>query len=360
MGKKVTIQQIADYLGVSKFVVSRALSGKSGVKEETKMKVLEAAKLLGYTFQGESILMNEFKDDSYIQNKSGQQNVLVVLPRTQFQDSIYWGKIIDGISTKLTELSLSMVIITETDSFTSVINRQGLLGVICVGNISTIMLLEFKEWVIPVILIDAEEPLFTTNTIFANNYDSSYLLTNYLIGLGHKNVTFLGSIRYSRSFYDRWLGYRSALELKNINEHSIVPVNQTEMEYEDMLFHIKTWIEKEIKEGNELPTAFVCANDSIALYVINQLKDHGMNVPDDISVTGFDNIENSYLTSPTLTTVHVPKEQMGKRAIKSLLNQMNSEKENPEKVQLTCETMIRESTAKPRRLFSSKISMQQP
>lgn len=351
MGKKVTIQQIADYLGVSKFVVSRALSGKSGVKEETKMKVLEAAKLLGYSFQGTSILINEYKDDPYIQNKSGQQYVLVVLPRTQFQDSIYWGKIIDGISTKLTEMSLSMVIITETDSFTSVINRHGLMGVICVGNISTTMLLEFKEWVIPVVLIDAEEPLFTTDTIFANNYDSSFLLTNYLIGLGHINVTFLGNILYSRSFYDRWLGYRSALELNNITKHSIVPVNQTEIEYEDMLLNIKVWIEKEFKMGNDLPTAFVCANDSIAIYVINQLKNHGINVPEDVSVTGFDNIENSYLTSPTLTTVHVPKEQMGKRAAKSILNQMNSEKFH-EKVQLTCEMIIRESTTKPRKLYS--------
>ncbi|OAS88556.1 MULTISPECIES: LacI family DNA-binding transcriptional regulator [Metabacillus] len=349
MGKKVTIQQIADYLGVSKYVVSRALAGKSGVKEETREKVLNTAKQLGYKtediiFPTETNTVNNIQHD-----RSAQKNVLVVLPRSYYQDSVYWGKIIDGISLELNDLSRGMVIMTETDNFTTVINPQGFIGIICVGKLSTTILLEFKKWKIPVVLIDSEEPLFTTDTIFANNYDSSYLLTNYLIGLGHKKMQFIGNYHFSRSFYDRWLGFRSALELHNITEQSNEQVTlHNGLEFEDMYANIKAWIEKEVEDGNELPTAFVCANDLIALYVIDLLKALSFNIPEDISVTGFDNLENSYLRSPTLTTIHVPKEQLGRRAVKSLSNKIKNGKDQHEKVLLTCEMIVRESTAKPK------------
>ncbi|MFS0879653.1 hypothetical protein CHH83_09800 [Bacillus sp. 7586-K] len=346
MGKKVTIQQIADYLGVSKYVVSRALSGKSGVKDATRDKVLEAAKQLGYQPQ---VLANA--KDSLHSTKAGQNNVLVVLPKSQYQDSIYWGRIIDGISNELEGHSLGIVMMTESDSFSTVINPKGFIGIICVGHISTNILLEFKKWEIPVVLIDDEEPLFSTDTIFANNFDSSFQLTNYLIGLGHRDMIFIGDIYFSRSFYDRWLGFRSALE-----SHQLVPktnevyLEKREKDYEEMIISAKKWLEIAFAR-NEMPTAIVCANDSIALYMIDLLKAKKLNIPEDISITGFDNIESSYLNSPTLTTIHVPKEQLGKKAVTVLIDQIHSRKEQFEKILLTCELIIRESTAKLKSLI---------
>ncbi|WP_226666558.1 LacI family DNA-binding transcriptional regulator [Metabacillus litoralis] len=346
MGKKITIQHIADYLGVSKYVVSRALAGKSGVKEETRIKVLDTAKKLGYNTNGQFFNSpNQMQNESHL--KTGQQNVLVVLPKSQYQDSMYWGRIIDGVSSELSELNLGMVIITETDQFTSIINPEGFLGIICVGKLSTAVLLEFKKWGIPVVLIDYEEPLFNTDTIFANNYDSSFKLTNYLIGLGHQNLKFVGNINFSRSFYDRWLGFRSAIEYHGLPINHQVNLLNTGEDFKTLFTNIKKWLEQVVQLGShELPTTFVCANDSIAIYVIEILKELEVKIPEEISVTGFDNIDNSYLQSPTLTTIHVPKEQMGKRAVRSIVDQKSRKKENFEKILLTCELIVRESSSR--------------
>ncbi|MBM7602221.1 LacI family transcriptional regulator [Metabacillus crassostreae] len=346
MGKKITIQHIADYLGVSKYVVSRALAGKSGVKEETRIKVLETAKQLGYNNNGQLFSSNQTITEHQL--KISQQNVLVVLPKSQYQNSMYWGKIIDGISSELSEFSLGMVIVTESDRFSTVFNSEVFLGIICVGKLSTSVLLEFKTWKVPVVLIDYEEPLFNADTIFANNYDSSYKLTSYLIGLGHRHIKFVGNSYFSRSFYDRWLGYRSALEYHglSINQNSKL-LNEGE-DLTAMCENIKDWLISEVQTIEKSPTALVCANDTIALFVLDILKELEVKIPEQISVTGYDNIDNSYLQSPTLTTIHVPKEQMGKRSVRSLIDQMSREKENAEKILLSCELILRESTGRAR------------
>ncbi|WP_281889493.1 substrate-binding domain-containing protein [Paenibacillus sp. YYML68] len=99
--------------------------------------------------------------------------------------------------------------------------------------------------------------------------------------------------------------------------------------------------------GRPAPTALVCANDTIALTAMQALKELGVKVPGDVSVTGFDNIESSYQTSPALTTVHVPKESLGERAVERLLGRIERKQTPMEKLLLSGEVFYRESTAGP-------------
>lgn len=141
--------------------------------------------------------------------------------RSQTQDSLYWGKIVDGIALALDQEGLGMVIISEhrADNFVNVLNPDGLLGLIGVGQISTSLLLEVHRIGLPLVMIDHEDALIPCDTVFANNIDSMTRLVNHLIGTGHTLFHFVGSIRYSRSFRDRWIGFRSALE----ESHSKTP-----------------------------------------------------------------------------------------------------------------------------------------
>ncbi|WMT42348.1 helix-turn-helix domain-containing protein [Paenibacillus sp. D2_2] len=90
--KKITMQQIADHLGVSKFVVSKALSGKSGVNEATKNRVIEAASQLGYFAQKNAYIKNQVGSE-FFSEASGKQSVIVLMPNIRFQtrESLYWG-----------------------------------------------------------------------------------------------------------------------------------------------------------------------------------------------------------------------------------------------------------------------------
>lgn len=350
MAKKVTIQQIADYLGISNFVVSRALSGKSGVKAETKEKVFQVASQLGYFAQKGITAPNSEVNGEINDDKKDKKSVLIVMPniRSQLKDSIYWGTIINGISDNLDRLNVGMVILTESnsDSLSSVLNPSGFLGLIGVGKISTDIILEVQALGMPVMLIDHEDKLYPTDSIFANNFDSSYLLANHLIGLGHKNIHFVGNINYSSSFFDRWLGFRTALEENGINipdEYYELLDGQTndDMGYRDL----KKWLENEKKSGKQLPTALYCANDSIAIHAYKVLNELGLKIPEDISVTGFDNIEDSYLLKPTLTTINVPTEDLGRRAVKGLFQRIDDKSAPNEKVLISGEVLFRESVA---------------
>lgn len=349
MAKKVTMQKIADYLGVSKFVVSKALSGKDGVNEQTRERVIQAASQLGYYTQKNGHIQPN-KSATYAGSAiRDKQAVLVLMPniRSQTQDSLYWGKIVDGIAVALDAEGLGMVIISEhrEDNVVNILNPGGILGLIGVGQISTSQLLAIHRLGMPMVLIDHEDPLIPTDTVFANNVDSMSRLTNHVIGSGHTSLHFLGNIKYSRSFRDRWIGFRSALE-----ENNIAPQNEQDpMLYVDFhadtLFRetVKSWAAKLSKEA-ALPTAIMCANDHIALKTGDILREEGLSIPKDISITGFDNIEDAIRAATPLTTVNVPKEAMGRTAVARLLNRAKVPVAPLEKILITADIVHREST----------------
>lgn len=344
MAKKVTMQLIADYLGVSKYVVSRALAGKDGVSEQTRERVIKAASDLGYLSQTKNTNQIMLTNDVDIQ---GKQTILVLLQNVRYQtkESSYWGKIFKGVSEAIEKLGLGMVVITESnlENLAKVINPKGYVGVITIGLVTTNLLLEVNQLNIPIVMIDHEDPLIVCDSVFNNNFDASAKITNYLIGLGHRDIQFVGNISYARSFYDRWLGYRSAIELTNKNlsiDKSLSLINHREFKKE-----FNAWLKKR-ETISKIPTSFVCANDQIARSVIISLNEHGWEVPTDVSVTGFDNKEESYKDKPTVTTVNVPKKKLGIRGVEILVRRLEERDAPYEKVLLEGEIILRESTAK--------------
>lgn len=353
MAKKVTMQKIADHLGVSKFVVSKSLSGKGGVNEATKERVIQAASQLGYFTQKNAYVQGIKRMPPTGEGDRNKQSVLVLMPniRSQTQDSLYWGKIVDGIALALDNEGLGMVIISEhrADNFVNVLNPNGILGLVGVGQISTSLLLEVHRIGLPMVLIDHEDPLIPSDTVFANNVDAMARLTNHLMGIGHSQLHFIGNNRFSRSFRDRWLGFRSALEetgLKSSIEDDTSLFLETDEENLDRE-GFRNWIVKR-KKTKTLPTAVVCANDKTALSVCDILKEEGLNIPADITVTGFDNIEDASRGIPPLTTVHVPKEAMGRAAVDKLLNRIHNPSTPLEKILIAADIVHRDSVDGPR------------
>jgi len=95
----------------------------------------------------------------------------------------------------------------------------------------------------------------------------------------------------------------------------------------------------------ELPSAFVCANDSIAICVMTVLMKLNIDVPERVSVAGFDNIDDAAKSQPTLSTVHVNKEALGRRSVDALLRRIEHPDEPKEKILLSGDILLRQSTA---------------
>lgn len=323
----MTMQQIADHLGVSKFVVSKSLAGKPGVSSSTRERVLQTAAKLGY-FMNKNPYSSGFKETEAAgddKQPAAKRMVLVLMPNIRFQnrENLYWGRILEGISSELDEQKLGMVIVTEqSDRLLELFNPQSLLGVIGVGMIPSPVLLDIHRAGIPLVLIDHDDPLIPADSLFVNNYDGLARLTTHLIGLGHRAIRFVGDIRYSRSFFDRWVGYRITMEGHGGDDSD--PLADVELinlqgEQKQLSRTEAAGLLKQMKAEGKLPTAMLCANDVLALFLLGALAEAGIRVPEEVSVTGFDNIEDAYKSTPGLTTINVPKEFLGRRAVEMLL-----------------------------------------
>lgn len=361
MDKKVSMQQIADAVGVSKYAVSKALAGKEGVSRETREKILEMATRFGYFKQvkagkgkgaaggGAAYAGADHPPEGKLPDK---QAVAVLMPNVRLQnlDSAFWSVVVQGIGLALSRRGLGMLIFTEhtPEQFAKVMRPDSLLGLIGVGEVSTSMLLEIRRLGLPFVLTDHEDPLVPSDSIFASNMDSMSLMAGHLLALGHRTFWFLGDTGFSRSFSDRFIGYRKALE-----DHGL-PVDPTRdciplsgSDREGNLELLRASLDKVREAGLALPTAWVCANDEIAIMAMELLEERGFRVPVDISVTGFDNIDGSQRIPVPLTTVHVLKEKLGERAVGALLDRIREPDRPVENINLACGLVLRASSGAP-------------
>ncbi len=347
--KKISMQQIADMAGVSKFVVSKTLSGKPGVSESTRQKVLLTAKQLGY-YKEQSQL---HKSSEHVENetpspvKTGFILVVMAEDRNQNKQSTYWGRVLEGITKEIQRNQQKMIIITELFELSEIVKMESLLGIISVGYLSTEVMVDLHQCNVPMIIIDHEDPLIAADSIFTDNFSGMFKMTNHCLALGHQHTLFVGDLHFSRSFYDRWLGYSFALEKDSLYSTATPVKRGLFFSYDDSLFNkLKEWVTEAKEKKEAFPTAFICANDDIAHKMIEALAEQGIHVPQDCSVTGFDNLEFSSYIQPPLTTVQVLKELIGSRAVSKLMWRIEHPEFPPEKILISGELIIRTSTTK--------------
>lgn len=311
MGKRVTMQQIADAAGVSKFAVSRALTGKSGVSEHTREMIIRTAGQLGY-FKSES---NRYPVETQVEQeiKGAQQGtILILFPniRSQNRSSLYWGPVFDGISARLNEQGMDILTLTEpsSDRMFSVLNPEAISGIITVGSISTSVLLEIYRLRIPLVMVDHEDPAIHGDMVFTDNIKCMKELVLMLVGKGYRRLQFAGPLPDAASFRERWLGYRSVLEEMQLEGKQNADL--LGMEYEQI---VRSIAEMKLED---IPEVIVCANDHTAVLVLQALRNRGIQVPERCAVTGFDNTRTD---EPILASVHINKENLGIRAVDQLL-----------------------------------------
>jgi LacI family transcriptional regulator len=332
MRGKVTMQEISDLAGVSKFAVSRALSGKSGVSADTRELILRAAGQLGY-FKNEMKSFSNDLQEYNVQQVSG--TILVLFPnvRLQNQESLYWGPVFEGISTRLNQKGMDILTLTELspDRMFSLLNPSAIQGVITVGAISTAILLDMNRLHIPVVIVDHQDPAFQCDTVFTDNFSNMKHLTTKLVSKGYKKFQFVGNIGGSQSFFERWLSFRATLEQFGIAHQQMSNlIGPPANEIHDLMDGISE---------EEIPEVFVCANDVIAQFTIEAMQKRGIPVPDRCAVTGFDNTNE---TAPILATVNVKKELLGMRAVDQMLWRILNKESSFEKKLICGDVIIRE------------------
>ncbi|NQT66562.1 MAG: LacI family DNA-binding transcriptional regulator [Actinobacteria bacterium] len=179
------------------------------------------------------------------------------------------------------------------------------------------------------------------DSVVVNNFKGTYEATIHLIDLDHRHIGYIDRPVSLPHSLERLNGYRKALEERGIRQDDNV-IRCNGFNYNDG----SEAIEKLLKLKPDI-TAILAFNDTIAMGAIRTINDHGLGVPDDISVVGFDDVELCSFITPRLTTVHFPKYKMAKSAVDFLLKRMeNPEIKRPIKKVLPLNLIIRESTSK--------------
>ena len=331
MARKITMQVIAEHLGLSTYAVSRALSGKSGVSPETRELIMKTAGQLGYFKSKPQVGRIPLQIKKSPPHWTG--TILVLFQNIRFQnvDSLYWGPVFDGITSSLTKKKINILTLTEPDGETmfSMLNTDAIMGIITIGAISTPVLMEIKRLAIPLVMVDHKDISIECDTVFTDNWQAMQDIVFELHRTGYTNYQFVGSIKDAYSFYVRWAAFDFTLRECGINHHQIP----------SLIDHVHDEFDETIREAfdnHPLPEIFVCANDSYVDYTIEMFEKNGIDIKGKCDFTGFDNIS----TKPIKATVAVDKELLGRRAVDQMLWRIEHPSSNCEQLLIQSEVIF--------------------
>lgn len=311
------VREMAKYVGVSPATISLVLNNKAGLSDVTRKRVTLALQQLGIevpkksSLQSKSILFVVYR-------KHGVEQM-----KTPFFSQVY-SQIIEGVERQVRKLGLSLkVFYLDEQHFSSQmeelkgIDYEGMLLLATEMDSKQVQSLEMGK---PIVLLDAYIEGCEHDCVVIQNQAGVKQAIEYLKTLGHSRIGYLHVIHNANNFTDRYFGFLRAMEELDLplREEDILRVS-TSNGGEAVLDVLRS----SLKGCRELPTAFFADNDIIALYAIKALKEINKEIPEEISLIGFDNVGLADLLDPPLTTIDTPKFELGQCAVNLLSEQLS-------------------------------------
>lgn len=353
MAERVTIQDIADALGVSRNTVSKAINNTGILADSTREKVLIKAREMGYK-QFSYLDMTKFgKEERFFARASMRE---IVLFTTGFIGDLHFSStMLDKFQNEIAQLGYSFTMhrIREDEianrQLPGSYNNERTIGILCIDMFDKAYCEMLCGLGIPVLFVDSpvfgcDEP-FKADYLYMDNQSGIRSFMAEMVRRGKKKIGFIGEYMHCQSFYERYLGYRDAIYLLKLpfrEKYCILGNNEADRksgseEYQDYLM-------LRIREMEDLPEVFICANDFVALDVLQVLKKMGKQVPQDIWLCGFDDSPESKIISPSLTTIQIHSQIMGLSAVQLLGSRIKEPSLNTRMVHTETSLVYREST----------------
>lgn len=310
----MTIDEIAKRANVSKATVSLALNNKPGVNPQTRQKVLAIANENGY--------MAHRRPRGKAGAKRTVKLVAVLKPETSGIhnfDTSFFAELINSVESRCRELGYELIYTTVPQrDFAFVLQsqeeQQRSTGMILIGTYLSDEEIESARQLNPhLVVVDRESLQTAVDTVVMNNFMGGYRAAAYLVELGHRNIGCIRSSVRVSNLKERSRGFLKALKDCGVDfrEENAVYINSYQRDSAETLGAMLVKMER-------LPSAFFCENDYNALCLLGALYNLGYRVPQDVSVIGFDNVPESSIVTPHLTTVNVDKKALGRTAVNRL------------------------------------------
>lgn len=339
MKKAITINDIAEELGLSRNTVSKALNGQH-VPPRTKELVFKKAREMNY----------KSFNDSFTNFKNYRILLLCGKPLLEMAYFIPLIKTIQNDCYK-NNYDFFQYTYSPESSFTKLndyIKKLNVDGIIAIECFDIPLVENVLSLNIPICFLDFPGRFFKTDKkydlVSSSNQESTCNYVKKLINeKGFKHFSFVGDIRHCLSFHERYMGMIRGIERSGYTHspQSDVLDSCEHFDYGDL--HA---LKERLTEFNRLPDCFVCCNDFVARKLTRALKGLGYNVPTDTTVVGYDGTEDSTSLSPTITTFYLDKDFLGHEALRLLISRIENPYSPIRTVVVESELIIGESTTR--------------
>jgi LacI family transcriptional regulator len=335
---KSTIKDVAKHAGVSIATVSFVINDSKHISRETKNRVLKSIHSLKYHPSKSAV--------NLVSGKTGNIGFILTddhfLRTEPFYTRIFLGTEFEarneGYYILLTSIKPDF---NDKDLLPRFVLNKSVDGIIIAGKIPASLIERMSTYNLPTVFIDYIPPSNSYPVVLIDNIQGALLATNHLIELGHTSIAFIGADMEHPSLSDRLNGYKQALLSANIPiKNNLIG---TDAQYPDRQNGFNS--AKKIFSKNKKVTAVFAGNDAMAIGVLHYLKDNGYRVPEDVSLIGFDDVEADLMLNPPLTTIRVPKVDLGVEALELLVNNLKNKKTISKKILVPVELIVRKSTS---------------
>ena len=336
MSKKVSIYDVAKRCHVSAATVSYVINGKKKVSSKTRKNVLNAIEELGFVM-----------DSSARALSTGKSHLIgLCLPLDDasiaFSQNPFYAELLGGMETGIAHFDYDIVIGYQKNNtnFKDWVRSRGLDGIVMLGRYPESVYKDIKKLSIPTVLIDVyEEYEKDFYNIRTNDELGMYKATKYLIDNGHKLIGFAGS--KSRTLVDlsRFHGYERAMKEANL------PFD------DEMIYDAYATFDEGVRVASEIinrnnVTSIVCTGDIMAIGIIRKFEELKKQIPEDLSIVGFDDIQIAQYIYPGITTIRQNIRLKGELASQAILEDLRNKKNNLKTITLEPTLVIRESVKK--------------
>lgn len=308
MAKSVRMADIAQRLGISVVSVSKGLSGKEGVSDEMRAKILATAQELGYEMP--------VKAEASAQRSI---NIGILVADRHFDESAFYSSLYRSLLNHCAPLGYNCILeIVPAESEqncimpTLLVNRK-VDALIFMGELHRRYISTVLQYGLPFMFLDFYDDTIAGDSVLSDNTSGGYQMTEHLLSTGRRRIGFVGSVCATSSIMDRYLGYCRALLMAGIE-----PRPDWRLEDRDSDGRL---IQTRLPE--DMPEVFVCNCDEVAFNLVELLHRNGYEVPRDVAVTGYDDYRFSTICRPQLTSYRIDVDGMAGAVVSQLRRKLN-------------------------------------
>ncbi len=329
-----TLDDVAAVSGVSRSTVSRVINGGS-VSERARVRVLEAMEQTAYR--------PNLAARTLASGRSGVVGVVIHVPPALLFQDVFFSRLFSGISAALAERGAGMMLwladLTKEQTLERILGMRLFDGLIVTADMLDDPLVDgLVTSSLPTVLVGHRHKDRSASYVDIDNERSAETVTDHLVSLGRRRIGHITGRRGGVSAEERLAGYRRAMERAGLPTDGLIAEG-------DYLAPSGISAAMELVEAKA--DAIFCASDAMALAALEALVAHGVHVPEDIAVAGFDDIADAARSKPPLTTMRQSTDQLGAEAANALFRLLSDDSKSPQRVILPTELIIRQSTVGP-------------